>query len=360
MMRVGEIIQAVETIAPFTTALDWDNSGLLVGDKNAQVERVLIALDVTSQVVQEAKRKGANLIISHHPVIFGGGRKKLVPGDPAVDALIAGIAVISAHTNWDMAQLGVNKALADTLGLKNQQPLALEKSRCFQKLIAYVPATHADVVFNAMCEAGGGILGDYSAVGSLTDVEGRFTPKKGADPYIGAVGQPCRVVEKAVGMLVHPDRMQDVLLAMKKAHPYEEPAYDIYENKAVTDDCWLGVVGSLPASMGEIDFARLLGEKLGLAPRFNPGSRNIRRVAVCGGSGADYLKHAKGVDAFVTGDVKHHQFIEAASSNITLYDAGHYATEQVSMPQLCKLLQQRLAGVTVELSAAYSGQVVSV
>ena len=358
-MRVGEVLQAVNRLAPFDTALDWDNSGLLVGDRGAEVEKVLVALDVTAQVVAEAKAAGAGLIVSHHPVIFGGGRKRLLAGDPAFEAAAAGIAVISAHTNYDMAPEGVNHALAQALELQNVRPLVKERTEPWKKLVVFVPATHAEAVYRAMSEAGAGKMGNYGGVASILDAEGRFLPLPGSQPFIGRVGEPCRVVEKGIEMVVPPHLLEDVLLAVKQAHPYEEPAWDVYDDWGVTQDCWLGCVGSLTEAVDEAAFARRIREALGIAPRFNPGKRSIRRVAVCGGAGADALSAAPGIDALVTGDVKHHQFLEAAARGITLYDAGHYATENIAMPQLRDQLRRLLPGVTVDLARAYAGQVAS-
>ncbi len=358
-MLVKEVLAALDRIAPFDTALDWDNSGLLVGDPDARVEKVLVALDATSQVIAEAAAGGAGLVVSHHPVIFGGGRKRLLPGDPAFEAAAAGVAVISAHTNYDMAPEGINLALARALGLENLEPLSRERVEPWKKVVAFVPADRAQAVYQAMSEAGAGKTEHYAAAASVMDVEGRFLPLPGAQPFMGRVGEPCRVAEKAVEMLVPPENLEAVLQAMRQAHPYEEPAWDVYDDWGKTRESWLGWMGTLPGPLGEREFAAQLEETLGLAPRFNPGSRSICRVAVCGGAGAEYLSAARGADALVTGDVKHHQFLEAAGRGMTLYDAGHYATENIAMPQLRDQLRRMLPGVEVELAQAYSGQVVS-
>ena len=359
-MKIKEILGAIDSLAPFETALDWDNSGLLVGDPQGEADRILVALDVTPQVVAEARAAGAQLIVSHHPVIFGGGRKQLLAGDPAYEAAAAGIGVISAHTNYDMAPRGVNYALAGALGLEDLVPLARERVRPYKKLVVFVPATHAEAVYEAMAGAGAGKIGTYGGVAALMDIDSRFVPLEGAHPFIGKVGEAARVVEKGVEMVVPAEKLDQVVRAMKEAHPYEVPAYDIYDDWSLTQECWLGFTGTLPRPVDQISFAKAIQKALGIAPRFNPGQRQIRKVAVCGGSGGDYLEAAAGADALITGDVKHHQFLEAERRGMTLYDAGHYATENIAMPQLRDQLEALLPGVKVELAREYAGQVVSV
>ena len=359
IMKIQEILEAIDSLAPFKTALDWDNSGLLVGDPQKDTEKILVALDVTPEVVAEAREAGAGLIVSHHPVIFGQGRRNVMAGDPVYEASAAGISVISAHTNYDMAPQGVNHALARALGLRQPVPLARERVRPYKKVVVFVPATHAEAVYEAMSKAGAGRIENYGAVAALTDVDSRFMPLEGAHPFIGKVGEVAHVVEKGIEMVVPAEGLKRVLQAMKETHPYEVPAYDVYDDWSLTQESCLGLVGELSQPMDEMAFAREIRKALGIAPRFNPGKRTIRRVAVCGGSGGDYLEAAKGADALVTGDVKHHQFLEAQRQGMTLYDAGHYATENIAMPQLREQLAGLLPGVTVELAQAYAGQVIT-
>lgn len=352
-MRVSEFYDAMDAIAPFSTAESWDNVGLLVGNRAQEVSRVLLALDMTEAVLDEAKAMGAELVITHHPILFSP-LKTLDSHSLIGKTLAAGIAVISAHTNLDLAQGGVNDALAQRLKLTGVRPFVQEQSRPYTKVAVFVPAADALAVCDAMTAAGAGTLGNYAGCSFMVRGEGRFLPLEGADPAIGTVGAPETVDEVRLEMICPPDKLAAVLSAMRAAHPYEEPAFDVLHNYALTHSLSLGRVGELEMPMQAEELARFTKAQLGTeGVRYTGCSRAIETVAVCGGAGGDLLGQAKamGAQALVTGEVKHHQLLEADALDIALIDAGHFATETVAMVPLRAMLLERLPDADIRISA---------
>jgi len=341
---VQDYCRAINGFAPFATAEDWDNVGLLVGGGEQPVTRAMVALDATHAVVGEAAGSGAQLLGTHHPVIFRP-LKRVEAHSVVARLLRENIAVISAHTNWDAAEGGVNDALAARLGLCDVDMLDAAEGERWYKLAVFVPHTHAEQVYAAMCAAGAGRLGSYSHCAFLSRGEGRFLPLEGACPSLGAVGTPESVPETRLEMLVSPGRAAAVTAAMLEAHPYETPAYDLVRNEALRDKTAVGRVGALPSPESPDAFAARVKGALGSTGlRYTAGGDEIRRVAVFGGAGADALYAAarEGCQALVTSEVKHHQWLDAAGLGITLVDAGHFATENTSMEPLAACLRKAL------------------
>ncbi len=351
---VQDYVNAVEAIASFSLAESWDNPGLLVGSGHQPVRRALVALDATPAVIQEAREKGADLVVTHHPIIFEKLGK--IPAEsPVYQAIQKGVAVLSAHTNLDTAKGGVNDALAARLGLKEVSLLEKTRSVFWKKVIVYVPTTHAETVYEAMTQAGAGRQGNYAGAAFLAPGEGRFIPLEGANPFLGEVGALEKAEELRLEMLVRPECVDAVILAMRKAHPYEEPAYDILDTQAFSTSEGMARVGYLEQSMSPDAFAAYVKERLMVGGvKYVPGTKAIQKVAVCGGSGGSYLARAAavGAQALVTADVKHGQLLEAARLGITLVDAGHYATESVVLPVLLKQLQKALPDADIQMAAS--------
>lgn len=351
---VQDYVDVMEEIAPCSLAEDWDNSGLLIGSGHQRAERALLALDATLPVIQEAEQAGASLIVTHHPVIF----EKLgrIPAEsPAYHAIRQGIAVLCAHTNLDTAKGGVNDALAGRLGLHDISLLEENRSAPWNKLIVYLPATHAEAVYEALALAGAGRQGNYGGAAFFSPGEGRFLPLEGASPFLGQAGALERVEELRLEMLVSPDRLAAVIAALKKAHPYEEPAFDILETHSLRTGEGMARVGALEQALAPDDFAAYVKKQLGAGGiKYTAGNQKIQRVAVCGGSGGGFAARAAraGVQALVTGDVKHSQLLEAAALDLTLVDAGHYTTEAVVLPPLLERLQQALPGAEIAMARA--------
>jgi len=340
----GDYRNALDTFAPFALAQSWDNVGLLIGSPEREVTRALVALDATGAVIDEALSEGAQLVITHHPIIFTG--LKSIPAHSPVHRAIKGdIAVICTHTNLDIATGGVNDILAEMLGLRDTAPLETTGTSHYLKVVVYVPADSAEAVYTAMTQAGAGKQGEYAGAAFLSEGQGRFTPLEGANPTIGRVGQLEKVREQRLEMLVTPEDLPAVLAEVKAAHPYEEPAFDVFETRGRSERYGLGRIGRLPAPLAPRQLASLLREKLGCPPlKCVLGKGPIERVAVCGGSGGDLLERAGlvGAQALITADVKHSQMLAAGDLGMTLIDAGHYATEAVVLPTLLEKLRAAL------------------
>ena len=361
-MKIKDAVHYGDQLAPLASALDWDNSGLLVGDPEEELTGILTALDATLPVVMEAEAKGRNLIVTHHPVIFHP-QKRFTAGSVPFEAARRGISILSLHTCYDMAPQGVNQILAETLGLENIRPLLLEKRINWKKLVTYVPRDQAEQLYEALSRAGCGDGGDYSGVCFFTQGQGRFRPMEGSHPVIGAVGRTEQVEEVRLETAFPPHLEARVVEVLRQNHPYEKPVWDIWTLENFGEEHWIGCVGELPEPLSPEAFARLIRERLRIAPRYNPGGELIYQVGLCGGSGGELMgeamkAHGWKYQAFVTAEVKHHQFMEAQQLGVTLYDASHYATEVVSIPWLTRQLAQGLGPeLPISMAEAYQGQI---
>lgn len=347
----GAVYDAIHAIAPFGSCMEWDNVGLLVGEREAPVNGVLVTLDVTPAAVEKAREMRLDCIVSHHPIIFHP-LKRLSPRDTAGLCLRNGISVVSAHTNYDFAPRGVNYALAEALGLRNIRPFGQENSeKPWLSLVVYVPVTHAEAVYRAMCAAGAGRQGNYSGCAYMSEGEGRFLPETGATPFLGEVGRLEKTAETRLELLCAPERVGAVLAAMRAAHPYEEPAFSILPNHALHTQEVYGMLGELPQPLLPEELAALTERVLGTHAQYVPTGKAIKTVAVCGGAGSDFMGEAAaaGAEAFLTGEVKHHEWFMAAERGLCLMAAGHHATEHIAMPQLARQLREALPDLPVEV-----------
>lgn len=331
-VSVKQLISAIEDLAPPQLAEEWDNVGLLVGSYSNKVSRVLLALDVTEEAVEAAVARGCNLIIAHHPVVFRplkALRTDLPQGRVLEKLIRAGISVYAAHTNWDKCQSGTSRRLAELLGLRNisvLKPMGKFKS---YKLLVYVPESHREALFLALSAAGAGHIGDYSHCSFYAQGTGTFMPLAGANPYIGRVEELTHVEEVRLEMIVPEEKLPAVLESLKSAHPYEEVAYDVLLLHDVGQPYGLGCVGELAPPLSWPEFGSLLRSLFPAARVAGRIQAPVRRVAVCGGAGGEmhHLAHAAKAEVLVTGDVGHHQALEAEALGIAVVDAGHYATE---------------------------------
>lgn len=340
-----DLAKIIEEKAPRQLAESWDNSGWQIGDPKATVQRVLLALDVDSTVVKEAREKQVDLIISHHPMFMKG--LKNIRLDQPKGALVAeliknNIGVYAAHTNLDSAAAGVNAVLADRLGLKDIAILLPSEAEKYQKLVVFVPADQSSVVRQAITEAGGGWISNYSDCTFQVSGTGTFRPLPGTNPYIGETDKLEQVAEIRLETIVPTSKVSAVIKAMLKAHPYEEVAYDLYTLDNQIHSVGLGRVGSLPEIKSFADFVIQVKEALGVASVKVGGSmwKDIRKVAVCGGSGADMwpLAVAQGADVYITGDVKYHTAQDMIAAGLNFIDAGHFASEFLIVPALQEML----------------------
>ncbi|PHA00997.1 Nif3-like dinuclear metal center hexameric protein [Bacillus pseudomycoides] len=343
-----EIISLFESMYPKHLAMEGDKIGLQIGALNKAVENVLIALDVTEEVVQEAIEKGANLIIAHHPLIFNP--LKVIHTEQAYGRIIEmcikhDIAVYAAHTNVDIAKGGVNDLLADALGLQETEVLVPTYAEEMKKLVVFVPSSHAEVVRQAIGDAGAGHIGNYSYCTFNSEGTGTFLPQEGTNPYIGETGRLEQVEEVRIETIIPASLQRKVMKAMLEAHPYEEMAYDIYplENKGET--LGLGKIGYLPQEMTLQQFAEHVKQSLEVKGARVVGNLHdtVKKVAVLGGDGNKYIKQAKfkGADVYVTGDMYYHVAHDAMMLGLNIVDPGHNV-EKVMKKGVQKQLQARV------------------
>ncbi|MGI6092459.1 MAG: Nif3-like dinuclear metal center hexameric protein [Veillonellaceae bacterium] len=344
-IKCQSIINELEKLAPRDLAEDWDNVGLLVGSPDQDISKILIALDVTDNVVDQAITNNSDMIVTHHPLIFKGIkniRTDLPHGKLLAKLIKNDIAVYTAHTNLDIAAGGINDILASKLNLTNVQSLSPGHSEKLLKLAVFVPDTHAEAVRAAICDAGAGHVGNYSHCTFQTDGTGTFMPLEGTNPFLGSQGELEQVREVRLETVMSEKICNKVIKAMLKAHPYEEVAYDLYQLANTRPQLGLGRIGSLSAPKSLAEFVDEVKQALGinLVNVAGPENKSIWKVAVCGGSGASLIHSAAfaGADVLVTGDVKYHEAQEAVAAGIVIVDAGHFATEVVIVDYLSNYL----------------------
>lgn len=348
-MLARKIIKYLEKLAPPNLALEGDPTGLQIGGLNKEVKNILIALDFNVDVLEEARAKGANLIITHHPLIFKP-LKKLEPdsylGGLIYKAVKNDLTVYSFHTNLDVAEKGVNQGLADLLGLKNQYVLKPIFTQKLYKIVVFIPEGYEIKVREAVAEAGAGWIGEYSHCTFNLKGTGTFKPLEGANPFTGERGKIEEVKEIRLETIITEEIRDKVINSILRAHPYEEVAYDLYPLKNKGKVWGLGRAGKLPQEkrLREVidDVKRVLQvEALKVTGDVN---RKIKKVAVCGGSGGSLIEKAasEGADLFITGDIKYHQAHEALALNLAVIDAGHDATERIIVPYVAEYLEKML------------------
>jgi dinuclear metal center YbgI/SA1388 family protein len=360
-VKVKDIVRWMEAWAPPSFAEPDDKIGLQVGSMSAPVTRIAVALDVTQAVVKEAADQGAELIVAHHPILFRPMQaiRTDQPDGQLIQMLLQHqISVFAAHTNLDVAPGGVNDLLADALGLNNCKPLKTTGTDPLYKVAAYVPGSHMEAVQNAVFAAGAGHIGKYSRCGFTVEGMGTFLPESGASPFIGEPGRLERVREGRFETIVPASRKPAVIEAMKRAHPYEEVSYDVYRVERSGQPYGLGRIGTLPAAMPLRDFAEHAKTAFGV-PRLRyvgDDARSVRKVAVLGGSGRSYVKHAlaAGADVFVTGDLDHHTSHDAWAAGLALVDPGHHI-EQIMKHGVADRLRERAASERAGVDVYASG-----
>jgi len=358
-MKVKAIAEKIDSIFPIKLAQSWDNVGLLVGNPEKNVKNILLTIDITADVLTEAKRLRTDLFISYHPVIWDGLKNITADGTGSIvyDLIRADISVFSIHTVLDSAVGGVNDGLAEILGIENPQPLGdfVPNPRLNDyKLVIYVPVNAIAKVSNAVFAAGAGWIGNYSRCSFNTPGIGTFLPLEGSKPYIGKKGKVERVPEIRFETIVPAEKIDSVLSAMKQAHPYEEPAFDVFKMHNDRQLFGLGRIGKLakPQKLAEIikKVKRATGAKaVGIV---GPQNRTVKSAAVCAGSCGPIINSiiAAGVDLYLTGELKHHQALAAQESNLTCLCLSHTVSERFILKKLARLLQKELAELTIRIS----------
>ncbi|MGX4256991.1 Nif3-like dinuclear metal center hexameric protein [Bacillus sp. YH3-2-B2] len=327
-----EIIQLFEQFSPKAYAVEGDKIGLQIGTLNKPVKNVMVTLDVLEQTVDEAIEKKVDLIIAHHPPIFRPLKQITTdqPGGRLIEKCIKhDIAVYAAHTNLDVADGGVNDLLAEALGLTDTEVLVPTYSDPMKKLAVYVPKDYEEAVRTALGNAGAGHIGNYSHCAFSSEGIGSFKPLEGADPFIGQTGELELVHEVRLETVFPASMEKTVIKALKKSHPYEEVAYDIYPVEQSPLEKGLGRIGKLQQDMTLEEFALFVKEKFDVNGVRMVGERNskVKKVAVLGGDGNKYIYQAKrkGADVYVTGDLYFHVAHDAMMMGLNVVDPGHYA-----------------------------------
>lgn len=367
MPALRDVIDLIESWYPTRYADDWDRVGLVCGDPDADVRRLLLAVDPALAVADEAIEERADLVIVHHPLLLKGVHSVAAntPKGKVIHRLLgAGASLYAAHTNADAPAGGVSDSMARALGVVDPVPLESDPVDPLDKIVVFAPTADAETIRQAMTGAGAGAIGDYDSCTFTTPGEGRFRPLDGATPAIGAVGRLETVDEVRIESVCPRHLRETVLAAMRGAHPYEEPAYDVFELAGVADNTrGSGRIGQLDQPMTLEDFASRVAASL---PRTAHGvrvagerSKLIRTVALCGGAGDFLLDRARtsGADAYVTSDLRHHpaaefgEAVQTAGGGPALIDVAHWAAEWTWLPVLRQRLLDAL-GDTVAVSVS--------
>ena len=354
-MIVSEVTQWIEEFAPLQLQESYDNAGLLVGEPTTEVSAVLLTIDVTEAVVDEAISNNCNLIIAHHPLIFIG--LKRITGKSEIERCVLKcigdhVAVYAAHTNIDNVAKGVSGRMADLLGLQNRHILQ-PKTDILLKLVTFVPKLHSYAVREALFAAGAGQIGNYDSCSFNVEGIGTFRAGEGAEPYVGLHGELHSEQEVRIELILPEYLKNKVLSALLKAHPYEEPAFDFIPLKNSWNQVGAGIVGELPDQMSEMDFLFKLKNVFSLQTlRYTELSkRKVRRVALCGGSGSTFLSDAlaANADVYISADFKYHEFFDA-EKRILVVDIGHFESEQFTKDIFYEIITKKMPKFAVRIS----------
>jgi len=358
-MKVKDITSEIETIVPLKLAQDWDNVGLLIGDPQKNVKNILLTIDITKDVLAEAKRLKADLIISYHPVIWDGLPKITAEGTSGIvyDLVRSGIAVFSLHTALDVVVGGVNDGLAEIIGIQDAKPIGdyvENPAGDTYKLVVFVPLEAVNKVSNAIFAAGAGTIGNYSHCGFGVEGTGSFLPLKGAKPAIGKKGRIEAVPEIRFETIVPSQKLGACIAAMKKAHPYEVPAFDVFKIHTGGDKSGLGRIGRLARPMRIEQIIKRVKKYTGAKAVGVVGDekRLVKRAAVCAGYCGKLISSviAAKVDLYLTGEMKHHQALAAQEANMTCICLSHSVSERFVLKKFAKQLQKKLKKVTMRIS----------
>ena len=358
-MKIKDIAAKIDEIIPLKLAQDWDNVVLLIGDPQKKVKNILLTIDITRDVVAEAKKLNTDLIISYHPVIWDALKKITAEGPAGVvyDLIRSGMSVFAIHTALDSAVGGVNDGLAEIVGIVNGKPIGdyvTNPAGDNYKLVVFVPATSAAEVSNAVFSAGAGAIGNYSHCGFGAGGTGTFLPRKGAKPAIGKKGKIEKVAEIRFETIVPAGKLNDVVAAMKKTHPYEMPAFDVFKLHNTDMPSGLGRIGELarPVRIAKIieKIKKATGAKaIGLVGKQN---RLVRRAAVCAGSCGKIINSviAAEADLYLTGELKHHQALAAKEAGLTCICLSHTVSERFILKKIAKQLQKQIKTIKLNIS----------
>lgn len=344
-MKISEVISHLEAWAPPSLQESYDNSGLIVGNPLTDVSGILVSLDCTEAIIDEAVKHGCNLVVAHHPIVFSGLKKfngKNYVERTVISAIKNNVAIYAIHTNLDNVHDGVNAKIAEVLGLKNTSIL-VQKHGVLKKLVTFAPTDAAQKVREALWAAGAGYIGNYDSTSFNMQGQGTYRGNEDSNPVIGEKGKLMRVQEERIEMLYPAHIETKMVQALWAAHPYEEVAYDLFPVTNAWQQAGSGMMGELAVPLAQDEFLGLVKTML-KAPviRYTPTpGKQIKKVAVCGGSGSFLLADAirSGADAFVTADFKYHQFFDG-EGKILIADVGHFESEQFTIDLISDKLKE--------------------
>ena len=359
-MIVKDVTKYLEKIAPLHLQESYDNSGLQVGDYKSEVKGILVSLDVTLEVIDDAINQQCNLIVAHHPIIFGEIKnvtKSSLTGSIVFKAIKNNINIYVIHTNLDNVTNGVNSKIAEVIGLKRKKILLPKQN--LLKLVVFVPESHSEKVSQALFSSGAGNIGNYKNCIFSSTGEGSFLPTSGSNPYKGKEGTIERIKEEKLEVIFSDYLLSDIIQSMNSAHPYEEVAYDIFKLQN-NSNVGSGIIGELEKQIDELEFLNLIKKKFHAAVIRHTKLINkpIKKIAICGGSGSFLLKNAmiENADIFITSDYKYHQFFEA-ENRILIADIGHYESEQFTIDLISEFLMKKFTSFAIRLTTVNTNPV---
>lgn len=359
MITIHHVCEYLKEIAPLQLAEEWDNVGLLLGDESVTINKALTCLTLTPEVADEAVATGAGLVVTHHPILFKP-IKKITSGNAEGRLLLElvrhGVAVYSPHTAWDNSPTGINQQLAELFGLQDIGPLRLRQTPDRVAIITFVPEKNLVPVRQAAWNAGAGCIGNYHSCSFSHSGTGTFYGMETTNPAVGQAGRLEQVDEIRLEVVCPADRLESVLRAIRAAHPYEEPAIDVFTLRPIRDDVGAGRCGNLPQPVGLGQLCQMISERLGQSGLQFTGSSSqlIQRVGIACGAAGEYLRdaHRAGCDLFITGEARFHSCLEAIELGIAMILPGHYATERFAMEVLANRLKERFTGLLVTASSS--------
>jgi len=354
-MKISEIIEQIEALAPLPLQESFDNSGLQTGDISQEVKGILLCIDVTEAVMDEAVTLGCNLVISHHPLLFKP--LKTLTGKNYIERCVIkackhDIALYASHTNLDNAEKGINYLLAEKIGLQNTRILAPKKDSLL-KLATFVPVSHAESLRNALFKAGAGCTGNYDSCSFNAEGKGTFRAGENASPFIGEKGTLHTEPEIRIETVLPAYKKSSALRSLLANHPYEEPAFDFYRLDNIWDKAGSGIIGELPYPDDEQSFLESLKTifKLDCVKHSRLTGRKVREVAICSGSGAFLIPEAiaSEADVFITGEARYNDFYDVEKL-ILLAVIGHYETEIYTKELFYEVITKRFANIPIHFS----------
>ena len=354
-MPLANLIEAMESIAPTRHAESWDNVGLLVGDPQQLISHAIVCIDYTREVAAERIESGCDAVIAYHPAIFDG-LKRITAGSVVFDALRRGVPIYSPHTAWDVAPGGVNDFLMDILAVSSRRalrPAVAKAASC--KLVVFTPIGAVEKVSQVMFAAEAGRIGNYSGCSFRAPGTGTFFGEAGANPAVGQAGRFEQVDELRLETVVPLAILDKVVSAMRSAHPYEEPAFDIIPLQAPSDGLGQGRIGWFDAPVLRGELLQQIRKGLGVSHLLvaGPVEGEVSSAACLAGAGGDHLKDAleQGAELYLTGEVRHHDALKAAQRGMTVVCALHSNSERASLSRLAAKIREKLPGLELSISS---------